>query len=151
MGTAPERADEARRDGVDDRAGGRAADPGAAWAGARVRLVADHTRGSTHKFFRDWRFEVVAGAGHAAPGTPLFAVPLDLRDLAAAGWRYDLRLEGECPGPAGAGRAAFSWTATTDPGTPDPLAAALGRGDARLSAARQAGPPGPGIGAAGGG
>ena len=134
MGTAMGTADEARRDDVDERAGGRAARQGDAWEGAEVLLVADRTRGTTHKSFRDWRFEVVAGAGQAAPGMPLFAVPLDLRDLAAAGWRYEFRLEEERPGPAGAGRAAFSWAATTDPGTPDPLAAALGQVRAWLAA-----------------
>ena len=134
MGTAMRTADEARRDDVDERAGGRAAGQGDAWEGAEVLLVANRTRGATHKSFRDWRFEVVAGAGQAVPGTPLFAVPLDLRDLAAAGWRYEFRLEEERPGPAGAGRAAFSWAATTDPGTPDPLAAALGQVRAWLTA-----------------
>ena len=127
MGTAMDTADETRRDDVDERAGGPAAGRGDAWEGTEVRLVADRTCGATHKSFRDWRFEVVTGAGQAAPGTPLFAEPIDLRDLAAAGWRYDLRLEGERPGPAGPGRAAFSWAVTTDPGTPHPLAVALGR------------------------
>jgi hypothetical protein len=135
MGTTDDRADEARQDDVGEPAGGRAEGrevPLQPWAEAKVRLVADHTRGSTHKFFGDWRFEVIGGAGQAAPSTTPFAVPLDLRELAAAGWRYDFRLEEDLPGPAGGGRAAFSWRATTDPGTPDPLAAALGQAEAWL-------------------
>ena len=99
----------------------------APWGVCEVLLVADRSRGATHKFFHTWRFEAVMCSGRPEAGTALVAVPLAPWDLAAAGWRYDLRLEGERPGPAGAGRAAFSWTATADPGTPDPLAAALGR------------------------
>ena len=106
----------------------------APWGVCEVLLVADRTRGATHKFFDAWRFEAVMCSGRPAAGTALVAVPLAPRDLAAAGWRYDLRLEGERPGPAGAGRAAFSWRAKTAPGTPDPLAAALGQVRAWLAA-----------------
>ncbi len=48
MGTNGYRADEARRDDVGEPGGGRAEDreaPLQPWAGANVRLVADHTRG----------------------------------------------------------------------------------------------------------
>lgn len=66
-------------------------------------------------------------SGRPAPGAILFTVPIALQDLAASGWRYELHQlmtrEGNAPG----GSAAFSWRATTAPGTPDPLAAAQGQ------------------------
>ena len=92
--------------------------------GCEVLLVADRSRGATHKFFGAWRFEAVMRSGRPEAGTVLVAVPLAPGDLAASGWRYDFRLEEERPGPAGAGRAAFSWKATNASATPDPLAAA---------------------------
>ncbi len=73
-------------------------------------------------------------SGRPEAGTALVAAPLALGEAAAAGWRYHLRLEEVRPGPAGGGRPVFSWRATTAPGTPDPLAAALGQVRAWLAA-----------------
>ena len=134
MSTARDGTDEAQRDDVNERAGGRAVGRGAPREGAELLLVADRTRGSTHRFFRGWRFAVVAGAGHAAPGTPLFASPIDLRALAAAGRRYELVRLDDRPGFFAPDTAAFSWAAMSPPGPPDPLAAALGRARAWLAA-----------------
>ena len=73
---------------------------------------------------------------HGRPelGTALFAAPLDPRDLAASGWRYDLRRLPESPGSPSDGGPSFSWTATHAAGTPDPVAAALERVRAWLTA-----------------
>jgi hypothetical protein len=95
------------------------------WGECEILLVADRTHGSTHTFFHDWRFEVVMGAGHPEPGTTLFAVQLALRELATSGRRYDVVLLEERPEPLCRGGTVFSWQATSVPGTPDPLAAAL--------------------------
>ena len=97
------------------------------WGVCEILLVADRTHGSTHAFFQGWRFEAVMCSGRPEAGTALFAAPLAPQDLAASGWRYDLRLVVEQPGPAGGGRSVFAWQATNAPRTPDPLAAALGR------------------------
>ena len=97
----------------------------APWGVCEVLLVAERTRGATHKFFGGWRFEAVMCSGRPEAGTALVSAPLALAEAAAAGWRYDLRLEGERPDPSGGGKPVFSWAATTAPGTPDPLAAAL--------------------------
>ncbi len=70
----------------------------------RDPLVADRTHGSTHAFFQGWRFEVVMGSGRPEAGTALFAAPIAPQDLAASGWRYDLRLVAERARPCG-GRA----------------------------------------------
>ena len=148
MSTNMGKADAARQDSVAERASGEATGRGDAWDGAEVRLVADRTHGSTHRFFRGWRFEVVTGAGHAAPGTVLFAVPLDPRELATAGRTYDLvRLvepHGLLPDTA-----TFSWVATSPPGPTDPLGEALERAEARISAAGEAGRAGFGSAASG--
>ena len=97
----------------------------APWGVCEVLLVADRTSGATHSFFHGWRFEAVACRGRPAPGTALFVVPLAPKDLAASGWRYELRLEAERPAPPPGGRAVISWRATNAGGAPDPLAAAL--------------------------
>ena len=104
------------------------------WGICEVLLVADRTRGGTHRVYQDWRVEAVMCSGRPGADTALFAVPVALREPAAAGWRYDLRLEGARPDPAAGGRSVFSWRATTAPGTPDPLAAAMGRVGAWLTA-----------------
>lgn len=104
-----------------------------------IVLVADRTRGSTHRFFRDWRFEVVTSTGQTALGTVLFAVPIDATELAASGWRYDMRQLHDRPSDLARGTAVFSWTATSSPSTPNPLATAQGRAQAWLSAAGDAG------------
>ncbi len=110
------------------------AEPTTPWGVCEVLLVADRSRGATHHFFTGWRFEAVMCSGRPAAGTALVAVPLTSQGLAASGWRYEFRLKEERPGPAGAGRPAFSWKATNAPGTPDPLAAALGQVRAWLAA-----------------
>lgn len=66
-------------------------------------------------------------SGRPEAGTALFTVPLAAQDLAASEWRYDLHQLLERPGSPREGWVAFSWQATHAPGTPDPLAAALGR------------------------
>lgn len=104
------------------------------WGLCEVCLAADHTHGSTHTFFHAWRAEAVMCHGRPATGTALFAAPLDLRDLAASGWRYDLQQLRERAGSPRAERATFAWRATNAPGTPDPLAAALGQVQAWLAA-----------------
>ena len=104
------------------------------WGVCEVLLVADRTLGSTHGFFRSWRFEAVMLHGRPQPGTALVAAPLAPADLAASGWRYDLRLVGEQAALPWGGRAGFAWRATNAPGTPDPLAAALERVRAWLAA-----------------
>ena len=110
-----------------------AGEPGP-WGVCEVLLVADRSRGSTHSFFRAWRFEAVMRSGRPTPGTVLVAAPLALGDVDGVGWGYELRLLDDRPGPSGVGEAAFSWRATGAPGTPDPLAAALGRVRAWLAA-----------------
>ena len=96
-----------------------------AWGVCEILLVADRARGRTHRFFGGWRVEVVQRSGSPARGTVLFTAPLVPEALAAAGWRYELRSLGEYPGPGCRDRSAFSWRATSAPGTPDPLAAAV--------------------------
>ena len=104
------------------------------WGVCEILLVADRSRGATHSFFAGWRFEAVMCSGRPAAGTALVAAPLAPRDLAASGWRYEFRLEEERAAPAGGSRPVFSWRATNAPGTPDPLAAAVGQVRAWLAA-----------------
>lgn len=98
-------------------------------------LVADRSRGATHRFFGGWRFEVVEFAAPSGPGATLYVAPVAPSDLDGPGRRYDLVLLGEPPGSRWVDRSRFSWKATEDPGTPDPLAAALERAHEWLAAA----------------
>ena len=97
----------------------------APWGDCEILLVAHRTRGATHKFFHDRRFEVVMSAGQPVAGTTLFAVQPSPQEIAASGWRYELSMLEERPSPLCPGRTVFSWRATNAPTTPDPLAAAL--------------------------
>jgi hypothetical protein len=99
-----------------------------------ILLVADRARGGTHRFFRGWRVEAVVRSGRPDPGSVLVAAPLAFGDVDGVGWGYELRLLDDRPGPPGAAGAAFSWRASDASGTPDPLAAALGRVRAWLAA-----------------
>lgn len=64
---------------------------GAWWEHTEILLVADRQRGSTHKFFHNWRVEVVAGAEQAAPGSVLVSIPMSQQGLVDSGWQYQLQ------------------------------------------------------------
>jgi hypothetical protein len=120
----------------------READPGShgdeagtAWGVCQIRLLADRVAnrrsGSTHKFYRGWRFAVAMDQGYPDPGTTLFTVPIDPAQLVASQARYAL-VQLPHQGLIAVGEAAaFSWSATSI-GAADPFAVGLEEARHRL-------------------
>lgn len=106
------------------------------WERAEILLVADRQQGSTHRFFEDWRMEVVTGPDQADPGRCLFASPIPQGMLANSGWRYTLLRLPDRPGFETLDTAAFSWTVNQSGQTPDPFAGAYKQAHSWLTQAR---------------
>ena len=109
------------------------------WMEAEILLVADRKPGSTHKFFHDWRINVVAGPDQAVPGSVLLTIPIGDQALVDSGWQYWLQRQAPRPGFAALDTATFSWVARTEAPTPDVLATATAQARAWLVAAATAG------------
>jgi hypothetical protein len=114
---------------------------GAWWEGAEILLVAERKPGSTHKFFHDWRIEVVAGDGQATPGGTLLTVPISQQVMVDSGWQYRLVRQVPRAGFETLDTATFSWVALTTATTPDPIATATAEARAWLTAAAHAETP----------
>ena len=105
------------------------------WEQAELLLVADRQQGSTHRFFQDWRIEVVTGPDQAEPGRCLFASFISQRVLTSSGWGYTLVRLPNRPGFETLDTAAFSWTVRQPGHSMDPFAAASEEAHAWLAQA----------------
>jgi hypothetical protein len=106
---------------------------------AEILLVADRKPGSTHKFFHNWRIDVVAGMDQAVPGSVLLTIPIGHQALVDSGWQYWLQRQAPRPGFEALDTATFSWMAKAKASTPDLFATATAQARAWLADAATAG------------